>query len=85
MTSCGVPILGQAGFGSCGQAGPAARGVLPDQGLNLCLLCWQADSPPLGRQGGPLVAVANMNEVILFIQKSRSHYKTSWNQTEIMN
>ena len=23
------------------------RGIFPDQGLNLCLLHWQADSPPL--------------------------------------
>ena len=29
----------------------AARGNLPDQGLNLCLLHWQADSLPLSHQG----------------------------------
>ena len=31
---------------------PAARGTLPDQGLNLCLLHWQVDSLPLSHQGG---------------------------------
>ena len=28
-----------------------ARGIFPDQGLNLCLLHWQADSLPLSHQG----------------------------------
>ena len=32
---------------------PAARGILPDQGSNLCLLHWQADSYPLGHHGSP--------------------------------
>ena len=30
-----------------------ARGILPDQGLNLCPLHWQADSQPLRHQGSP--------------------------------
>ena len=28
----------------CGLSHPAARGIFPDQGLNSCLLHWQADS-----------------------------------------
>ena len=28
-------------------------GIFPDQGLNLCLLHWQADSSPLSHQGSP--------------------------------
>ena len=31
----------------------AARGILPDQGLNPCPLHWQADSQPLRHQGSP--------------------------------
>ena len=31
----------------------AARGILPDQGLNPCPLHWQADSQPLHHQGSP--------------------------------
>ena len=31
-----------------------ACGIFPDQGLNPCLLHWQADSLPLGHQGSPL-------------------------------
>ena len=31
----------------------AACGILPDQGLNLCPLHWQADSQPLCHQGSP--------------------------------
>ena len=30
-----------------------ARGILPDQGLNLRLLHWQMDSLPLSHQGSP--------------------------------
>ena len=30
-----------------------ARGIFPDQGLNLCPLHWQADSQPLCHQGSP--------------------------------
>ena len=31
----------------------AACGIFADQGLNLCLLHWQADSLPLSHQGSP--------------------------------
>ena len=36
-----------------GGAYSVARGIFPDQGSNLCLLHWQADSLPLSHQGGP--------------------------------
>ena len=31
-----------------------ACGIFPDQGWNLCLLHWQADSLPLSHQGNPI-------------------------------
>ena len=31
-----------------------ARGIFPDQGLNLCVLHWRADSYPLCHQGSPI-------------------------------
>ena len=33
---------------------PTACGIFPDQGWNLCLLHWQADSLPLSLQGSPI-------------------------------
>ena len=36
-----------------GPSRSAARGILPDQGLNPCPLHWQADSQPLRHQGSP--------------------------------
>ena len=33
--------------------GAQACGIFPDQGSNLCLLHWQADSLPLSHQGSP--------------------------------
>ena len=30
------------------------QGIFPTQGLNLCLLHWQADSLPLSHQGSPI-------------------------------
>lgn len=41
---------------SCGARGFScftAWGIFPDQGLNPCLLYWQADSLTLSRQGSP--------------------------------
>ena len=32
-------------------------GILPDQGLNLCFLHWQADSLPLEHQGSPISSI----------------------------
>ena len=37
-----------------GPSCPVARGILPDQGSNLCPLHWQADSQPLRHQGSPI-------------------------------
>ena len=42
-------------------------GSFPDQGLNLCLLDWQADSLPLDHQGSPLFWVLK-NEYLLINQ-----------------
>ena len=39
----------------CSLSCSAACGVFPDQGLNLCLLHWQADALPLSHQGSPEV------------------------------
>ena len=39
----------------------AACGVFPDQGSNLCLLHWQADSQPLRHQGSPNFAIFKGN------------------------
>ena len=36
-----------------GLSHPEECGIFPDQGLNLCLLHWQADSLPLSHQGSP--------------------------------
>ena len=37
-----------------GSSCSAARGILPDRGLNPCPLHWQADPQPLRHQGSPL-------------------------------
>ena len=34
-----------------------ACGIFPDQGLNPCLLHWQADSLPLSHQGSPILGI----------------------------
>lgn len=36
-------------------SGSAACGNFPNQGPKLCLLYWQADSPPLSHQGSPSI------------------------------
>ena len=45
-----------------------AWGVFPDQGLNLCLFHWQADSLPLSHQGSPsyqpFVSSSNVGNVV---------------------
>ena len=40
-----------------GPSRSAACGILPDQGLNLCPLHWQADSQPLRHQGSPSTVI----------------------------
>ena len=37
-----------------GLSSSVAHGIFPDQGLNSCLLHWQADPLPLSHQGSPL-------------------------------
>ena len=51
----------------------AACGILPDQGLNLCLLHWQVDSQPLHHQGSPL-ACKFQNQLVYFSRKAYWHY-----------
>ena len=48
---------------------PAACGIFPDQGSNLCPLHWQADSQPLDYQGSPVLLdfFFFLKELILFI------------------
>jgi len=42
-----------------------AWGILPDQGSNLCLLRWQADSLPRSQQGSPLLSFLNILQAVL--------------------
>ena len=51
---------------------PAARGVFPDQGLNLSLLHWQAGSLPLSHQGSPEIHIEGLF-VTLHWSRSRTH------------
>ena len=62
LTSRGSQVLGHSsavvGHGlSCS----TARGIFLDQGLNLCLLRWQADSSPLSHQGNPVLKLILIN------------------------
>ena len=68
FSCCRAQDLGYTSFRSCssralelgqvvvvqGLSCPEARGIFPDQGLNLCLLCWQVDYLPLSYQGSPV-------------------------------
>ena len=47
LSSCGSVVVAH------GPNCSAACGIFPDQGLNPCLLHWQADSQPPRRQGSP--------------------------------
>ena len=60
FSCCGAGALEHVGFSSCGSQAlvlvqgvscSVARGIFLDQGSNLCLLHWQADSLPLSYQG----------------------------------
>ena len=53
-----VPLAAEHGL-SCS----AARGILPDQGSNPCLLHWQADSQPLCHQGSPVIVLCVWSSV----------------------
>ena len=58
LCSCGLRAAGHR-LNSCGAWAccSVASGSFLDQGLNLCLLHWQADSYPLCHQGSPLIVV----------------------------
>ena len=57
LSSCSTWAPRLQGTGSivvvCGLSCSVACGIFPDQGLNPCLLHWQADSLPLSHQGSP--------------------------------
>ena len=58
---CGLESTGSITVGhwlSCS----AACGILPEQGLDPCLLHWQADSSPLSRQRNPPVGLFNLTQ-----------------------
>ena len=44
------------------------QGILPTQGLNLCLLHWQVGSLPLGHVGSPLFK-PTLSQIGLYILK----------------
>ena len=44
---------------------PKAWGAFRKQGLNLCLLPWQADSSPLCPQGSPVVILNGIENLLL--------------------
>ena len=49
--------------------------IFPDQGLNLCLLHWQADSLPLSHQGALLFFLLRHCTYILFISFQALEYE----------
>ena len=56
--ACGLqelPLPGSRAQAHCGHglSCSMAGGIYPDQGLNPCLLHWQADSLPLSHRGSP--------------------------------
>ena len=53
------------------------RGIFPEQGLNLCLLQWQADSLPLSHQGSS-THPHNFILFYMFIQMSQHHLLKDW-------
>ena len=77
LSCCRAQALGLPGFqwlqlvgsehrlSSCGTLAQLCQssGIFPDQGLNPCLLNWQADSLPLSHQGSPSDALMYCTEV----------------------
>ena len=53
----------------------AACGIIPDQGLNPCLLHWQADSQPLRHQGSPS-SIFLMHDFLFYKRLFFSHTTT---------
>ena len=52
VVACGLQSTGSVVVAN-GLSCPESCGVFLDQGLNLCLLYWRADSLPLSHQGSP--------------------------------
>ena len=53
LLSTGTRVLRLSSCGARGLSCFTACGIFPDQGLNPCLLYWQADSLTLSHQGSP--------------------------------
>ena len=74
-----------------GSSCSAACGILPDQGLNLCPLHWQADSQPLRHQGSPSIAILTMlslpvyeHRIFFNVFKSSLIFKNSFQHTSVV-
>ena len=83
-----------SGHTGCSRLGPEAqglrcseaRGIFLDQGSNLCLFHWQADSYPLCHQGSPEVSIVylishlsqrRLNGGFCFLPNHASHFPAS--------
>ena len=66
FSRCGARALGHAGSVAVvhGLSCSAACGIFPDQGSNLCLLHWQADSLLLSHQGSPRRALKEKGQTL---------------------
>ena len=64
---CGLLTCGLWGTGAVvvahGLSYPTACGILLDQGSNLCLLYWQADSSPVSHPGNPKLTQCYVNYI----------------------
>ena len=77
---CGAQAIGSMGFSTCGSWAyySTACGIFLDQELNLCPLCWQIHSQPLGHQGSPIVLLCffffffNSNTFLPILAKAKS-------------
>lgn len=65
---CGAQALQHVGFITCGLINLVACGIFSDQGSNLHLLDWQADSLPLSHQGSPLDSLKHKSSFV-FVMK----------------
>ena len=74
FSCCGAWALGCMGFSSCNSralkhrlnnCSLVASGIFSNQGLNLCLLHWHAESLPLKHQESPLHSVV-LNNIVVF-------------------
>ena len=72
INSCGAQVF------SCS----AARGIFLDQGLNLCLLYWQADSSPLSHQRGPEIVLKHYLLYALYEKQPNKITKKTWKERD---